>query len=208
MPWIGVGAALAWYNWTRFGAVSEFGTNLMLSGENVRLARKNEIDLLVRGMFHYFLAPWRWQTDLPLPQLRPLLYPTPIETGYIEEPVAGLAPLLPASLAGVVLYFCQPVRRWRQQPWLVGLLGVLVAFGLVVAATVSYRIHGATMRYVIDFAPVLLLASVTGFVAVVATSRPGWHRQLLLAVGIAVLAWSVIGSVAITTYPCAGTGSC
>ena len=180
--WIGVGAALAWYNWTRFGAVSEFGTNLMLSGENVRLARQNEIDLLVRGMFHYFVAPWRWQSDLPLPQLRPLLYPTPIETGYIEELVAGLAPLLPASLAGVVLYFCQPSAGGEST--LAG--GAPRGAGRLRArrgrdGQLSHPRRDDALRHRLRTRPPL--ASVTGFVAVVATSRPGWHSPVVAGGG-------------------------
>jgi hypothetical protein len=41
-PYGTVAIVLAWYNWARFGSVSEFGTSYMLLGENVRLARADE----------------------------------------------------------------------------------------------------------------------------------------------------------------------
>jgi hypothetical protein len=208
VPYVVVGIALAAYNWMRFDSVAEFGTNYMLSGENVRLARKDEISLLVRGLYYYFLSPWQRRDEFPWIGLRDLAFPTPIETGYLLEPVAGLVPLMPAAVIGIIAFFCWPWRAVRRWPWLAAMLAVFVVVGFAQVALASYHIHGATMRYEMDFAPILLLASVIGFVVTVATVRSTRGRVALNAIALVAVAVSTFGSIAITTYACAGTGSC
>lgn len=207
-PWVVIGVLVGWYNWARFGSAVEFGTSYQLSGENVRFARANEVSLLVRGLYYYLISPWRWRGHFGQIALRPVHYPSPVESGYIVEPVAGLLPLFPASLLGSVVYLARPLRVLRRSPWLTSLIAVLVGVAFLLLAATSYHIHGATMRYQMDYAPIFLLASVTGYVAVLVTGTARRWRVPLLALGVVALAWSMYMSVAITAFPCAGTGSC
>ena len=92
--------------------------------------------------------------------------------------------------------------------WLTTLLSVLVGVGLLVLALTSFHLHGATMRYQMDWTPIFLLASVTGYVMVLVKGSAGRWRIALLCTGIVLLAWSIYMSIAITAFPCAGTGSC
>jgi hypothetical protein len=202
-----IGVLVAWYNSARFGSITEFGSTYQLSGENPQLARANELSLLVGGVYYYLVSPWRWRGGFGKIALRRLHYPSPIESGYVLEPVAGLLPLFPASLLGILVYFARPLRALRRYVWLTGLLAALVGVAFVVMALTSYHIHGATMRYELDFAPTFLLASVTGYVVVLAKSVGRWRVVLLLS-GSVALAWSWYLSVAITAFPCLGTGSC
>jgi hypothetical protein len=208
-PCVVIGVALAWYNWARFGAVGEFGTSYMLLGENVRLARANELGFIPRGLFHYVLSPARIEGGFPWFRLRRLSYPLPFERSYLLEPVAGVLPNMPAVLLGIVAYFITPWRWLRAHGWLSLLVVVCVLDGLLTLVLLSYHFHGATMRYELDFAPPLLFASVLG----AATFLQRLRRQpaLLLAgvsVAFLVLSWSVFFAMTITTYPCYGVGSC
>jgi hypothetical protein len=207
-PYVSVALALGWYNWARFGSLTEFGTSYMLLGENIRLARANELEFLRRGLFDFLLSPARVVDDFPWFRLRPLNYPVPTEQNYLEEPVAGLLPNMPACLFGIVAFCAQPFGRLRRYAWLSTLIALLAATGFAVVAVNSYHFHGATMRYQMDYAPLLLLASVLGWFMAFERVQTLLWRRLWPGVAIVAVAWSAFFSVAITSYPCAGTGSC
>lgn len=210
IPYLTVAAALAWFNLARFGSVTEFGTSYMLLGENVRLARANELDFLRRGLFEFLLSPARLVHRFPWFRLRPLVYPVPTERSYLEEPVAGLLPNMPACLLGVVAFAAQPWRRLRERPWLNAFIALVAMTGFIIVAVNSYHFHGATMRYQMDYAPLLLLASILGGLIVLERLKDSSFHWYRVGIGIAavVVLWSAFFSVAITTYPCVGTGSC
>jgi hypothetical protein len=209
LPAAAVALALAWYNVARFGSVSEFGTSYMLQGENVRKARASELGFLRTGMWEYLLSPPQVTDEFPWFRLRAASFPQPTEVSYLREPVAGLVPNMPASVLGIVAFFLQPVGRIRRSGWLGIMIGALTAIGLMIVAVSSYRFHGATMRYQIDYGPILLLASVLGWFTVVQhLQRGSTLRWCLSIVAAAVVAWSAFFAIAITAYPCAGTGSC
>ena len=209
LPCLIVGAAVAWYNWGRFGSVAEFGTSYMLLGENVRLARADELGFIPRGLFQYVLSPARVEGGFPWLRLRRLSYPVPLERSYLLEPVAGVLPNMPAVLLGVVAFAIAPWRWFRADAWLTLLVVVCVLDGLLTAVLLSYHFHGATMRYELDFVPPLLFASVLG--AATFLHRARRRPAVVLAgvsVGFLVLSWSVFFALAITTYPCHSIGSC
>jgi len=209
VPYLAVGLLLAWYNWARFGSVTEVGTSYQLLGENFRLARANELGFLRRGLFEFVLSPARMTHAFPWFRLRPLVYPLPTERNYLQEPVAGLLPNMPACVLGVVAFCSQPLSRLRRLRWLSVFIGLLAGTGFAIVALSSYHFHGATMRYQMDYAPILLLASVLGwFMAWQRVERPTRLHHLLKGLSVAVVVWSAFFAVVITTYPCAGTGSC
>jgi hypothetical protein len=202
-----IGALIAWYNWARFGVMTEFGTSYMMQGENVRLARASELEFLFRGMYDYLLAPPRFSSTFPWLRLRALSMPMPTERNYLEEPVAGIVVSQPVSVAGLIAFVALPFRRIAQLKWFSWLVATMASIAILVIATVSYRLHGATMRYQIDYAPLLTLASVLGFLAFV-RERRRWSLYVAIGVAVLLLAWSIFFSLSITLYPCAGTGSC
>jgi hypothetical protein len=86
---------------------------------------------------------------------------------------------------------------------------VLACVGLIVIAVSSFHFHGVTMRYQMDYAPMLLLASVLGWAMLSQRLKNAvTTTRALQAVALLAVAWSVFFSIAITTFPCAGTGSC
>jgi hypothetical protein len=208
-PYVVVGVLLAWYNVARFGTLTEFGTSYMMTGENVRLAATNRLSFLARGLFEYLLSPSRFEGGFPRFRLRPASFPTPSEQAYLLEPVAGIVPNLPASVAGIVAYFLRPWRALKESPWLTAFLAVCTGVGGLTLVVTSFHFHGATMRYELDFVPLLLVASVIGWVVVAnrLRNRSAWY-WVFQSVGLLLLVWSIVFAVAITSYPCQGTGSC
>jgi len=209
VPYAVVAVVLGWYNWARFGSISEFGTSYMLLGENVRLARADELVFLRQGLFEYLLSPARRRPGFPGLALRPASFPSPSELSYLREPVAGLLPNMPASLLGILGLFAAWRSRDAPQKWLALFIAVLAGVGLTVIAVSSFHFHGVTMRYQMDYAPMLLLASVLGWAMLAERLTAGTvATRALQATAILVVAWSAFFSIAITTFPCAGTGSC
>jgi hypothetical protein len=208
-PCVAVGAVLAWYNWARFGSVGEFGVTYQLLGENYRLVPRNQLSYLRQGVFEYLLAPPRVEGTYPWFRLRPASMPLPTEQHYLREPVAGLLPAMPATVAGLVAYLAIPAAWARRALPVTVTLSAMAAMPLLAVAATTYRMHGATMRYQLDFAPLLLLASVLGWVALTGRTvgRPLAHRVTILT-GVVLIAWSAFVATGFTMYPCAGTGSC
>jgi hypothetical protein len=207
-PTVIIGAALISYNLARFGQVSEFGTSYMLLGENVHRARADELGFLGRGLFDYLVAPFSTRPDFPWLSLRAVSSPSPSELSYLEEPVVGLLPSMPACLLGIAAFVVQPWRRLRRGGWLALLVATLTGVALLIMALTSFHQHGATMRYQVDWTPMLLLASVVGWLLFSQSMKPGTAYRVAQAGAVAVVGWSIFFSIAITAYPCAGTGSC
>ena len=114
-----------------------------------------------------------------------------------------------ACLVGIVAFLAQPIGRLRARLSLSAFIVLLVGVGLLVISLDSYRIHGATMRYQLDYAPMLLMAAVLGWIMFSQRLQKGTRRYLLVQTcAVLVVAWSAFFSIAIIAYPCAGTGSC
>jgi hypothetical protein len=204
-----VGAVLAWYNWARFGSVTEFGTNYELLGENVRFARASEFGFLRTGLWEYLLSPARIRDGFPWLALRGARFGTPSELSYLREPVAGLIPNMPACFMGIAACAVAPIARMKEKLSLSALVVTLTAVAFALVSFNSYRLHGATMRYQMDYAPMFLMASVLGWTMLSQRWQRGTTGYLILQTGaILIVAWSAFFAIAITTYPCAGTGSC
>ena len=151
---------LAVYNAVRFGSLTEFGSTYQLGGVNAPLVDRFDLDRLAPGAFSYLLAPPRLGLVFPFVSLDPTLTGV-IPAEFIVEPVAGFLATTPIAL----LAFAAPVvlvSRARGS----GLAreGMVLASALLLAAILVMAppiltFNGATQRYEVDFATLLLLAS-------------------------------------------------
>ncbi len=165
-PCVAVGAVLAWYNRARFGSVAEFGVTYQLLGENYRLVPRNQFSYLRKGVFEYLLA-CRARGHVPVVPAAAAVDAVPHGEHYLREPVAGLLPGMPAAVVGRPRHLACPA---------------VVPPGAAPGST-SLGAHGGTSpcssrRHVSDaqrddalpvgLRPLMLLASVVGWVALVA----------------------------------------
>jgi hypothetical protein len=65
IPTILVGCGLLYYNWARFGSVSEFGVHYMLAGERVTALKELSIQYLVPHVALYLFNPGNWESYFP-----------------------------------------------------------------------------------------------------------------------------------------------
>jgi hypothetical protein len=207
LPFTAVGLALAWYNAARFGSITEFGSSYQLLSANPRTYPYGHLSYVPRAIYYYFLALPRLTSHFPFLHLLKT-NAGPFPSGYVHEPVVGLLTAMPVLTVGLVL---GAVGFWRTRRtnFLAATVTVsILLVALAICLVPAYQIPGATMRYEMDFGPLILLASILGMGAWLST-RP--TRSALMAgttVWAAALAFSVVMNLAITSIPCAGPGSC
>jgi len=210
-PYVVVGILIASYNFIRFNSVTEFGTGYQLMAYNPRKLAYYKLWYIPHGLYYYLLAPARLLGTYPYVFLQKFVpyYKAQSNDVYPIEPVAGVftnMPLIPLGLVMIATQLRGLARRCR--PALLAIVsGLLVAAALLVS--ISFAFRGATMRYTLDFAPLLLLSGLLAWVYWSTGRAPrGARFWLVQSVWVAALAVSVLFNLAITLTPCAGTGSC
>ena len=72
----------------------------------------------------------------------------------------------------------------------------LIAIGLLIIVMASFALWGATMRYEVDFASMLLIVAALGWLGW-AVRLSGLRRRLLAGGGVLLIAWGVACGVAV-----------
>jgi hypothetical protein len=211
-PYVAIGALIAVYNFARFGSIFEFGQSYQLAGFNPQIYEYGRISYLPKGIFYYLFSRARVMNEYPYLFLRATaldpsgLLPT---RGYHNEPVAGLFTNMPAAAAGYLLLATDLRRAGRFFPKILATLGVLLVPALGALLLMSYQYRGTTMRYELDFAPLIVMGSLLAWVGWNKSSpRPRWVGWLGNGFFLAALGATMAFSLAITLTPCQGTGSC
>lgn len=149
---------LGLYNYVRFGSWTEFGMHYTLQGGlgppvSPRVYKWFVLSRLPPGLFYYLLAPPHFTADFPFVHAEPWLSMSP-PAGFPIEPVAGIMFLAPTTLALAFAPFSYgSFRRLKVRLYLVASILGGIGLGLLIL----YASCGATMRYVVDFAPFLLI---------------------------------------------------
>lgn len=211
-PYVAIGVLIALYNYARFGSFLEFGQTYQLAGFNPRTYEYGSFSYLPKGLFYYLLSRGRVMNEYPYLFLRASTLDVSAllqNRGYENEPVAGLFTNLPVSVAGFLLVATGLRRTARLFPRLLPMLGALLVPALSALLLISYQYRGSTMRYELDFAPLVVIGSVLAWVAWNKSSpRPKWATWVGNGVFLAALGATIAFSLAITLTPCQGTGSC
>ena len=167
IPLMLIGAAIATYNFARFGNPLEFGNRYLLGGENqteVHLSAAN----IAPGMYYLLLSPPELSPVFPWVRMpvSPRAFAHPAI--YTVEPTTGalfLAPFLPGILFG---FFTSRIR---------GLICSLAASGFLVLLFLAGT-GWVTQRYAVDFLPLLVLATLIGLARSI--GRFPWVRRTLV----------------------------
>ncbi|MEO8597102.1 MAG: hypothetical protein ABI759_27535 [Candidatus Solibacter sp.] len=171
-PLAAVGAALAIYNFARFGNPLEFGLHHLITGPGL-----NRIKLAARFVplgFRYFLLEPPAASPV-FPWFSPASRPVTLPPGYFLEATAGafwLAPLAGAFLLAIPRGFRFPVAAAGAAS--AGIALFLISTGFT------------TQRYTVDFLPLAVLALAAGF----ALSSPG--RLRLAAFAFAMVCTAIV----------------
>lgn len=209
-PYLVIGALLGAYNLARFGALTDFGTQYQLSYWNMREYPITKASYLWPNLHDYLVSLPRLELRFPFVFLQESTNTrTPEFVLHTHEPIAGSFVLYSVIPVGLSAWALGARSMWRRARPLVLMMGLTLMFSLVVLAALSLPFNSSTMRYAVDYAPVLVLVGSIGW---------GWSvnhyaeragiRQAFTVVWLVALAMSVgVGSLLTLTY-CGGTGSC
>lgn len=186
---------LAAYNVLRFGSVTEFGQHYQLAGADMTKRTFGSFSYVLPGSWFYLLARAHITAAFPFFHLPPppISYPSGLPSSYDGlEPVGGILSNVPIAL---LAFFSWLAFRAREDRILRRLAATLALLGAAMILLLSYTLWGATMRYEVDFASLLLIPAVlTWFAFARATSRP--LRRLVKTAGAAAIAWGVLFGLA------------
>jgi hypothetical protein len=209
VPYVIIGGLLGLYNLVRFDALTEFGASYQLSGADSTKYAYYQLWYIPHGLYYYLLTPARFSHVYPYAYLLKNSPFAQSNSVYTHEPVAGVLTNMPLIGLGLVFTATQVRRLARESRLaLVTILSALLV-GAAIVTSAAFTLRGATMRYTLDFAPLLLVAVLLAwaFWAMNLNTR-GVRFWLLQTPWIIVLVASALFNLAIAFTPCQGTGSC
>jgi hypothetical protein len=184
------------YNQARFNNPFEIGATYQITGFEPRTAPLGRLSYVLPGAGFYGLTPPR-----PL-ILFPFLLITAPEA-YAPglngpEPTGGILPMAP-----IVIFILALPWIWRRRSALLGPLAVplitLAGVGLFLPLVPSYQYFAPTERYEVDFAGLLVLGGVAGWLAL-SKGATRYRRRLLQIGGGLLAAWSCATGLAISFF--------
>jgi hypothetical protein len=172
---------LGWYNWARFGSVTETGYSYQLAGVNIQKYRNDLFSPVytVQNLYNYLLHPPAIEQGFPFlhatrgieQELLPL-YSLPAV--YETNPITGLlfaSPFTIFAIVPVIAGCMKPKLNIQQSPisakndslnslnWIFASLVGIFLSALVMLVVFFW----AAMRYMVDFIPAITLISIIGF---------------------------------------------
>ena len=159
-PYIFIMTCLALYNYLRFDSFFEFGTKYQLAGINMKKISVFSISSLLPGLYFYLLQPLTFNKYFPFFHVLPS-YPLALPQGYIgPEPVVGIFSLSPALYAIPLMGLFVIYKSSRISGYSGKVASVMIFLGFLQLFLVSFVLPSATMRYIIDFLPSMLISVV------------------------------------------------
>jgi hypothetical protein len=209
VPYVIIGVLLALYNFVRFDAITEFGARYQLTGADSTKYAYYQLWYIPHGLYYYLLAPARFSHVYPYVFLLKDVPFVQSNDVYTHEPVAGVLTNMPLIGLGLVFTATQVHRLYRERRLALVAIVSAILVAAAIGAGAAYTLRGATMRYTLDFAPLLLVAVLLAWafwtLRLNVRALPFW---LLQTPWVLALIASILFNVAITHTPCQGTGSC
>jgi hypothetical protein len=180
LPLVVGGAGLGWYNWARFGSITETGFFYQLAGVNIQ---KHSSELfssvnIIQNLYHYLIQPPGFIAKFPFVSMLQIrkhitlpFYTSP--EFYYAEPMTGLLYLFPFAVFAIIPLIGLLSNLFKRNPEIYSLEGGThdlirwMALNLIVSCFASFLLimffFWSGMRYLGDFLPLLTILSVMGF---------------------------------------------
>lgn len=195
LPFIVIGAGLMWYNFARFGSLTNFGANYNLT-MNDMTQRGMNFGRVFPALFAFFIQP------VNLTAVFPFIQPTIFETTYLGQAIkevtfGGVLACLPVLW---ILFFAPPLlrlrRKVRRTNTIMGVIIILIMLAVLIAI-LDAQVAGILQRYYADFSFMLLISAV--LLAFIANEKvslwPRKYRSLVMGVVLVVASLSVLYSI-------------
>jgi hypothetical protein len=202
--------AFGWYNWARFGSISETGFNYALAGPNLR-AHLNELFLPTysfQNLYNYFLNPFA--VKQPFPFFYPLrgvvdeIFPWQgLPEFYAAQAITGVLYAAPFTVFAVipVVKLLKRLFNKNQESLLDADPNMAIFNWITTSLTGAFlfsflcllMFFWAAMRYAEDFMPTLTLLSIVGFwQGYQASSQNPIKGKMYTAAGLILAGLSII----------------
>ncbi|HET7144407.1 MAG TPA: hypothetical protein VFI68_10340 [Anaerolineales bacterium] len=173
-------ACLGWYNWARFGSVTESGLYYQLAGNNIQ---KNYPDLIkpiyiYQNFYNYLMSPFRLEAQFPFAYVeygnsKAIFSSYRLPSLYTSQQITGIFYTVPFVVFSIIPFLALLPTHFKKLPaaafaiglddytykWVILVLSAsfLFAFGFLTT------FFWTAMRYMEDFMPSLIMLSVIGF---------------------------------------------
>jgi hypothetical protein len=181
-----IGFLLMLYNALRFGNPTEFGVKYQLTSHDPATHKGYQLAYVPPGIWYYLFSPPYLTLGFPYINLpsEAVSYPFTAPARYDGvQIISGLLPIAPFTVFALA---APAVLRGTARRVTLGLIAL--AFLIIVMA--SYALWGATIRYEVDFASLLLITAALGWIGW-AGRLSGLRRRLLTVGGMLLITWSV-----------------
>jgi hypothetical protein len=173
-PIVLCGLMLAWYNYARFGNPLNVGQSYQLVGSVVDRGVTTKISHLIPGLYRLLVQSPVWMRRFPFAELA-----TPGDFGTEQfrpqydhmEPIAGLLIISPLCFVGICLPFFLVWVRDRIPSSVRFVLVTMYVAALANLVAIVLTVNQVAQRYLLDFAPSLVLISLFVIVYIARTSR-------------------------------------
>ena len=186
-PIVVIGLLLMLYNVLRFGSPIEFGQKYQLALYDPATREANQLAYVPPGMWYYLLSRPHLTLGFPFIHLAPLPFSYPFTAPAQYNGLESVGGLLPTTPFVVFALAAPVVLRGTARRVALGLTGI----GLLIVVMISFTLWGATMRYEVDFASVLLITGALGWVGWAGQSS-GFPHRLVTGGGVLLIAWGTL----------------
>ena len=173
-------AALSWYNWARFGSITETGFSYELAGVNLQ---KHSAEIfsssnIIQNLYNYLFNAPGFTSIFPFVTMLRIskIIVLPFYTGtkfYYTEPMTGLLFLFPFAMFAMIPLTKFVLDLFNRNPEansiknsgdrLLTWISINLVFSCLAAFSLVMFFFWAGMRYLSDFLPFLIILSIIGF---------------------------------------------
>ena len=176
------------YNYGRFGNPLEFGLNYQLTGAYEAMVRHFSVGYARFNAYVYYLAPAHWSRYFPF--VEPVHLPAAPAGYYSSEYVYGVLSNVPISWLAFLAPLALLRRPQSERGELSAFLGSIAAY-FVAVGTFLLLFVTSTARYMVDFAPVMVVLACIGLLSIERLAPAGWRRRAGLTLAAVLAAGSV-----------------
>lgn len=155
VPLIFIFLCLAYYNYIRFNSIFEFGLSYQLAGIDIRNIPSFSIQRVPLGLFVYFFQTYSFDLVFPFfHAIYPLKPEGELSKIWFTEPVIGIFSMPIFWVLPFQILLFKKAYSIYKAPIVISTLFIGSSLTLIV---LSSGLLGVTMRYTVDFLPLLLI---------------------------------------------------
>jgi hypothetical protein len=201
-------ALLSWYNWARFGSFTETGITYQLAGTHIQKHMDGFFSpqFILQNIYNYLLAPIQFDHEFPFiygnyGRVEPVLPFYDLPDFYNTNPVTGLLFLAPFVFFSLFHLKRRQVASTdgHEQPH-AELSWILVTLSGAVLLAILFLLlfFWASMRYMTDFFPMLVVLSILGYFQAYGWARQRGRERRMAWIGVIVAVYSMGMSALLT----------